>query len=292
MTRIRTLASIVVLLVAVVSADARERAEPSGRQLYLDNCARCHGLAGRGDGPDAPFFSPPPRDLTTGFLGKYADEDLVARLRDGIPLSLAADPEGRKIRAGRVEDIVRHLRRLPDIDWVEVDAGGVLYGNRCEVCHGQFGQPWPAPDLPAGVTAMPKDLRDPAVQRSMTDEELVRAFRHGKESMPATAKKLSKDETEQLVAFVRVLSPGFETYSFYCAGCHGDAGGGDGIMARDGGGPTVVFDEEYFASKDPDALRAMVWHMMDVGGGGMPHFRDVVDDAQLDAIVEYLKRKP
>ena len=142
---------LAVLLLAASPAAARQRGQPSGRQLYLEQCARCHGTGRRGDGPDAPFFSPQPRDLTTGFVAKYAASELVARIREGTPLSLAIDPEGRAARARRVEDILTHMRRLPGIDWAEVDEGGRLYGQRCEVCHGQFGKPWPKGDLPDGV---------------------------------------------------------------------------------------------------------------------------------------------
>ncbi len=291
MTMLRIVLATAVLL-QTLPALAKERTEPSGQELFVENCARCHGPGRKGDGADAPFFSPQPRDLTTGFIGKYTDDELLARLRDGTPLSLAVDPEGRRLRAKRVESIVAHMQRLPDIEWEDVDAGGVLYGARCEVCHGQFGKPWPAPDLPAGVDSMPKDLRDPAVQRSMTDQELILAFRHGKNGMPAVPPKLSKEESEQLLAFVRVLSPGFESYSFYCAACHGDSGRGGGIMLRDEEGPSVVFDREYLKTKDPEELRAAVWHMMDVGGGGMPHLRGVVEDEHLRAIVEYLQRTP
>ncbi len=282
---------LVALFLGPAIGEAKERSAPSGREVFLEECARCHGADRAGGGPDAPFFSPAPRDLTTGFLAKYDEEELLARLRDGTPLSLSVDEEGRRTRAKRVESLLAHMRRIPDIDWTEVDAGGVIYGARCEVCHGQFGKPWPAADLPEGVSP-PKDLRDPSVQRSMTDRELMAAFKHGTGGMPAVPPKLTEGEAEQLLAFVRVLSPGFETFSFYCAPCHGDAGRGGGILVRGEEGPTVVFDETYFEEKDPDALRATVWHMMDVGGGGMPHFRGVVADERLRAVVEYLKRTP
>lgn len=288
----RVIVGVAVLLTATSWAHARSRVEPSGRDLFLRECARCHGTQGRGDGPDAPFFTPAPRDLTTGFLAEYEDEELVGRLRDGNPLSLSVDVEGRRIRAKRVENVVAHMGKLPSIEWAEVDAGGVVYGKRCEVCHGPFGHPWPAPDLPAGVKTMPRDLSDPEMQTSMTDAQLARTFVHGRGSMPGVPPKLAQEESDQLVAFLRILSPGFETYSFYCAACHGDAGRGNGILPRDGQGPDVVFDEEYFGSKDQDELRAAVWHMMDVGGGGMPHFRGVVEDENLEVIVEYLKRRP
>lgn len=280
--------AVLCVLVAFPSW-AKESAQPSGRELYLDNCARCHGVDRRGDGPDAPFFLPRPRDLTGDFLNRYAPEELAARVRQGTPLALRVDPEARAIRAQRVELIVSHLERLPDVDWKEVDFGGMLYGQRCEVCHGAFGQPWPAEDLPPGVQAPPRDLRDEAFQKARTDEELKKAVRHGTGAMPSTPPVLTDEEADQLVGFVRLLSPGFETYSFYCAGCHGDDGRGRGILLDPDERPDVVFDRAYLEETDPEKLRTSVWHMMDQSGGGMPHFRHRLDEETVLRIVRYLR---
>ena len=38
--------------------------EVSGRALFAENCAVCHGDGGRGDGPAAAGMTPPPVDLT------------------------------------------------------------------------------------------------------------------------------------------------------------------------------------------------------------------------------------
>ena len=38
---------------------------PSGRALYADYCAACHGAGGQGDGPAAPDLARRPADLTT-----------------------------------------------------------------------------------------------------------------------------------------------------------------------------------------------------------------------------------
>ena len=38
--------------------------DASGRALYVDYCAVCHGDGGRGDGPAAAGLTPPPVDLT------------------------------------------------------------------------------------------------------------------------------------------------------------------------------------------------------------------------------------
>ena len=36
-----------------------------GRNEYANQCASCHGAAGKGDGPLQPFLVKPPSDLTT-----------------------------------------------------------------------------------------------------------------------------------------------------------------------------------------------------------------------------------
>ncbi|WP_135506070.1 c-type cytochrome [Roseovarius aestuariivivens] len=39
--------------------------EPSeGERLFMENCAQCHGRSGKGNGPWAGSYSPPPSDLT------------------------------------------------------------------------------------------------------------------------------------------------------------------------------------------------------------------------------------
>ena len=35
-----------------------------GHQYFVRYCSACHGMEGRGDGPAAPAFQPPPADLT------------------------------------------------------------------------------------------------------------------------------------------------------------------------------------------------------------------------------------
>jgi mono/diheme cytochrome c family protein len=282
-------ASLALLFLLAVGPALAAPAQPDGRALYVEQCARCHGGDRGGDGADAAFFSPPPRDLGTGFLAVHSDEALLARLREGEPLSLAQDAEGRAARSRTVEVLVAHLRELPDLDWKQIDAGGLIYGARCEVCHGPFGKPWPGADLPPGVQRMPRDLRSPAFQASVNDAQLLEAIEHGRAGMPALVPRLGDTESAQVLAFVRLLSPGFETYSFYCAGCHGDDGRGRGIMLGEGRRPDIIFDRAFFGETDPEELRMRVWHMMDAGGGGMPHFDKSLTDAQLKAIFAYLR---
>lgn len=64
MIRNLTLAVVAVSATAACQQTDRRDAVPSGRALYLTNCASCHGETGRGDGPRAATLRRPPADLT------------------------------------------------------------------------------------------------------------------------------------------------------------------------------------------------------------------------------------
>jgi len=262
-------------------------AELNGKPLFLRYCASCHGVAGRGDGPDASFLDPPPRDLREGFLSKYQTEDLVRRVRDGRPLELALDLPALRSRATETEAIVVHLRRLPTINWRLTEPGWEIYVDRCQMCHGAFGRP--GPTLPEGVRA-PRDLSDPAFQNTTSGGELLVSVRHGRKHMPALVPRVTEEDATVLANFVRLLSPGFEMYSRYCANCHGDDGRGVSSLVETIRIPTVVFDREYFPRRTPEQIRDAIWHMLGDHKAAMPHYRWVISEAEARAIVEYLKR--
>ncbi|MCV2869501.1 cytochrome c [Defluviimonas sp. WL0002] len=52
-----------VVTLAILGACAPEQ-QVSGRSLYLDYCASCHGVGGKGDGPAAEGLGKMPADLT------------------------------------------------------------------------------------------------------------------------------------------------------------------------------------------------------------------------------------
>jgi mono/diheme cytochrome c family protein len=53
------------MLGLVVACTVPSMPEPAeGARLYMENCAQCHGPSGKGDGPWAADFTPPPSDLT------------------------------------------------------------------------------------------------------------------------------------------------------------------------------------------------------------------------------------
>jgi|SRR6516225_165919 mono/diheme cytochrome c family protein len=50
--------------VKVEKVPVRQTDTVAGKELYLDHCAVCHGVAGKGNGPAAPALKTAPPDLT------------------------------------------------------------------------------------------------------------------------------------------------------------------------------------------------------------------------------------
>ncbi len=286
MRMLGTLVGTLTIGLALVLATPHRSLALDGATLYGQHCQRCHGVTGHGDGPDAELFVTRPRDLRSGFLARYSLDDLVRRIRTGAPLALAVDPPSLRHRASDVEALAAHVERLPFVNWRRVEEGQALYIDQCELCHGRAG----AYELsvPDGARA-PRDLGDPVFQRSVTDAELAAVIRTGRHGMPAPW-PIAAQEMSSLIAFVRLLSPGYALYDRYCANCHGDDGHGTGTFAETDARPTVVFDRAYLRRRDPEQVRAAIWHMLDVQQPAMPHLRKTVTEPAARAIIEYLRR--
>lgn len=288
-------AALIVVVVAFIAGApgrmtaARDQPPIDGHVLYLQYCASCHGRSGRGDGADAVFFEPRPSNLKAGILKRHSTTDLARRVRTGAPLTLALDLDALRQHATEVEAIVSYLRKLPSINWEDIEPGWGLYVDRCESCHGVSGKP------PAGVRGgnRPRDLGDAAFQKSLNEDALVDAVRHGRKGMPGLTPRISIEQGRQIAAFVRLFSPGFETYSRLCANCHADDGRGvhslGDVIGEEIPLPAVIFNKQYFASRSPEQLHHSVWHMLTTHKPQMPHFRYVLTQPQLEAIISHLK---
>ncbi len=275
------------VLGVLASAAAAER---DGKELYAAYCADCHGADARGDGPDADLFSTPPPSLRGDALAHESDDALVERIRHGRPLPLVHDPAKLERRAGDVDVLVAYLHRLPTLRWSRIERGEELYVDRCEICHGPFGHPPAA--LPKGVQRRPQDLSDPAFQRATSDDTLLDRANRGHRGMPAIGGLDVPANRDALIAYVRLLSPGYERYSRFCAGCHGDDGRGPGTDWATEKRPTVVFDRAYFEKKDPEVLRRDVWHMLGDTEPRMPHMSRVLRPSDVRAILAYVRGLP
>jgi mono/diheme cytochrome c family protein len=81
------------------------------------------------------------------------------------------------------------------------DEGADLFKSKCAMCHGPDG---------AGKTMMGEKLKIPDLNsadvQKKTDAELKTVVTRGKDKMPAYKTKLSKEQIDKLVGYIRELA--------------------------------------------------------------------------------------
>lgn len=76
-----------------------------------------------------------------------------------------------------------------------------LYAKNCASCHGRDGRA----KTPKGKLKHARDLTDSDWQERVSDERLFNSIINGKGKMPAFGKKVSEQEIDSLVTYVRAL---------------------------------------------------------------------------------------
>ncbi|MBI3011433.1 MAG: cytochrome c [Candidatus Omnitrophica bacterium] len=98
------------------NADAIEGDVARGKVLYKKECTLCHGAAGKGDGPAAPFVVPKPRDFTKGIFKIRStpflptDRDLFETISGGMPGTLM--PSFTYLSVKERQALVAYVRSL------------------------------------------------------------------------------------------------------------------------------------------------------------------------------------
>lgn len=76
-----------------------------------------------------------------------------------------------------------------------------LYAKQCASCHGKDGR---AKTI-KGKLKHARNLTDAEWQEKVSDERIFNSIHNGKEKMPAFGKKLSQEQIEALVTYVRAF---------------------------------------------------------------------------------------
>ncbi|HET9863052.1 MAG TPA: cytochrome-c oxidase, cbb3-type subunit III [Steroidobacteraceae bacterium] len=169
-----------------------------GRNLFLNNCATCHGS----DGGGAPGF---PNLTDRDWLYGGDPDTLVATISNGRAGVMPA--WGEALGAGGVEDVLAYVMSFSGrkLDAGDTRAGAAKFATFCAACHGIDGRgnaALGAPDLTDGVWLHGGSLA--AVR------ETIQQGRTG--TMPAHAARLGETRIKLLAAYVLSLgSPAPQT---------------------------------------------------------------------------------
>jgi mono/diheme cytochrome c family protein len=106
-------ASLIAVLIVIAASSwvAAQGRTARGQVLYDEHCARCHGLTGKGDGPDAARLTVPPANFHTARSKAKTDFELLTAISYGIAFSPMHAWRG-KITDEELLELVRYLREL------------------------------------------------------------------------------------------------------------------------------------------------------------------------------------
>ncbi|MEW5869778.1 MAG: c-type cytochrome [Chloroflexota bacterium] len=170
--------------------------------------------------------------------------------------------------------------------------GEAIYAEKCAACHGELGlgDGEQGSQLPNPVPA----IGSPQVARQAAPSDWFQIVSQGNlERFMPPFPSLTDRQRWDVVAYVLSLSATLdmsqsaEVYQANCAGCHGEAGKGDGPAAAGLSATPVDFtNQEYMAGKSAQAL----YQAISSGAGqAMPAFEGSLDEAQRWAVTDYLR---
>ena len=82
-----------------------------GEAIYQKNCVKCHGLTGKGDGPEASSLMIPPANFQTQESRSRSDSEL----RSAIVWGFAFSPMHGwldRLTSGEIRSVVQYIRRI------------------------------------------------------------------------------------------------------------------------------------------------------------------------------------
>ena len=89
-------------------------------------------------------------------------------------------------------------------DQTPVGRGARVFQRSCSGCHGPDGRGV----MRLGLTKPPRDLTNPEFHASVSDDDLRRVIRVGKNQMPAFGGLMGDEDLGNVIAFIRTLPPG------------------------------------------------------------------------------------
>jgi len=190
----------VVAAAPLSAAPAAQDAPPNpltGKDLYAENCAPCHGATGAGDGPSASGLGVTPSAFAdaNAVTGKSLVE-LFEITKNGN-MQRMMPPWKNRLSDDQIWGAVAYAWTLHTTP-AQLEMGKAVYEANCAACHGTDGK----------GTATGPSLGDFAATSKVSQAAWAKAVADGKGTMPAFGNKLSAAEQAAGLEYVRSLSFG------------------------------------------------------------------------------------
>ncbi|MEA1978404.1 MAG: c-type cytochrome [Chloroflexota bacterium] len=165
-----------------------------GEQLYLENCAVCHGPAGLGGGAMSANLENQPSLLgDPTFASGALPSDWYLTVTQGRMERFM--PPFVNLSDAQRWDVVAYTLSLSVLS-DQLEQGAIVFQDTCIDCHGERGE----------ALAPAVDLRDAALFTNNSLDDFYKVITQGKGSMPALEGALNESERIAAAAYVRTLA--------------------------------------------------------------------------------------
>lgn len=205
-----------------------------GRALYAEHCQHCHGVAGDGNGPTAPYLNVRPRDYRKGIFKftstkesmKASRNDLARIVEDGIPGTYM--PSFKLLKQNESHALIEYVLFLAMRGETEFQLYNLLgsdYSEQSVATRMKDGES--ADKILAEFVGRQKDgeIDEEATQRA---EKMISDWTS---AQSPDAKIVPKEK--RYASDAASVQRGRELYlsnNLNCVACHGESGLGDGVQ--------------------------------------------------------------
>ena len=184
----------------------------TGEYIFHNYCSVCHGDHGDGQSRAKDGLNPPPRNYTTPESAiELTRERMIYSVTHGRP-GTAMIAWGSELSPAEIENVVDYVRKtfmklgntssahkVPN-DKLLASRGGVLYMQRCAMCHGETG----TRDTTGRMQPPPRDFTSPDVIAELTRNRMIASITNGRPgtAMMGFGSQFSKGDIEAIVDFI------------------------------------------------------------------------------------------
>lgn len=245
---VRLSSALLLAFLALYATPPARAQSASGRDLYNQHCAFCHGVNGLAETPVGRILKPRPRRFADPVeMARLTDDQVYRAIKEGKPgtamaswAQVLSEPQ-----IGDVMDYIRHLASTAkpmSSEELSLEVGHRIYAKECAFCHGKNGEA--DTDAAKVLNPPPRNFSDPIEMARVDDGRLYAAIKLG---LPGTGMAswsglLSPVEIIDVMRYVRSLQKplppdmtaekldfvvGRNIYRQYCTYCHGENGDAD-----------------------------------------------------------------
>lgn len=209
-----------MMLPVLAAVQVASAAPADVTKLYTKHCSICHGDNGDGNSRAKGGMDPQPRDFTTPEAAvELSRERMISSVTHGRPGTAMMAHKGR-LSDAEIAVIVDYIRTSFMLTPPQTEAatapspllakGEQIYSHNCSVCHGDKGNTafW----AQNGLNPPPRNFTAHEALSTLTRDRMIASVTHGRPGtgMMPFNKRLSKDEIEAVVTFIRARFMGVD----------------------------------------------------------------------------------